>query len=384
MSKVNLPSILDFYKVDDSERETKSLYYRDSDELEVRFENCSVSDVCFQLNKLLTDVSVVYVRAGAAAPSASGSLSVDGEQVQQVKEDLKISGFYKGTIFEIVRDLALNNGLSYEVFQDKYYLSEKVIDIDKLLVCTSLETTLEKEKLDELRSVFSQEVFISLNGSKLLVSGRLRQVKQYIELVDQLNEVPRSYVCNLVLVKVNRRLVSDCAARVSASSLDLISRGWSIYDVFQAQLDINLDKYNQEQYLEQSVYCTDGKKSSIQIGSEVQKERRSISDQGTSTVQGYEKFSDGVQLELSPFRSVHGRVDVELSFSSSKFNNVSDLAKDQIDIKYERISLEENRLYFIGCFNENMSERGAAFLGLNSNDNQSVISAWLLIKSVAL
>lgn len=362
ISKVNAPLMSDSYEVDDSDRELSVLSFRDSEKISVYFQNCSLQEAVNAINKENKELVVM--------------LCMPGEE-----PEIKVNGLYEGSTSEIVRDLASAYKLKYDIVGEKYYLGAESVDITNVIVYATIETCLPAEIFEGLKQNLP-DVVTAQYGSKLLVSGRLSQVKTYLELVTVLEERPRNYVCNLVLVRCRRSAVAELSARVSASSLDLISKGYNLYDVFQAQLSINGSKLSADQYLEQTVYCTDGKESKLKIGSEVQKEKKSVSDYGTASVSGYERFNDGVDFQITPKRSTENFVDVALTFSSSKFSDIEQLAKDQIDLEYTSITLEQNRLYFIGAFTENQLENNRQIIGFNNNESQTVITAWVIIKSV--
>ena len=304
----------DFYQVDDSERDLSALSFRDTEKTSVYFENVSIQEAVNTINKNVRELAVVLV------PSES-------------MQDIEVSGLYEGTLSEIVNDLASAYNLKFDIVGNKYYIGAEYVAIENTIVYCTVESALDADTIKQVQVPF-QEVFISSFGSKILISGRLRQVKILTEMLTAFDETPRSYICNLVLVKCKRSALSDFTAKVTASSLDLISKGYNLYDVFNAQLDFSASKTSSDQYLEQVVYCTDGQSSNLKIGTEIQKEKKSISDYGTASVAGYERFTDGIDFQITPKRSIENYVNVELKFSSSKFSNIDELTKDQVDIEY--------------------------------------------------
>lgn len=328
------------------------------------------------LNKLSTNFTVIL--AGSAFGSADGTISDDNKTT----EAQRISGFYSGNFYQIIKDVAITGGFSFDRIDDHFYIGASPVALSMCMTSTIIETSLSKEDLDSLKSSFGQDVDFTLTSSKILISGRFYSVKQFRQYVEQLNEVKRCYVARLVFVRLERSKISRLEAEIKASSLDLISQGYDLYSMFESQLDVKFSQDNSYNFSEQLLYCSDGQKSSLKIGSTFEREKRSVSDYGTSTVSGYQSFEDGVNVELTPRRSLNGVVELELRFGNSKFSDVSTLSKNQVDLVYDSLTLQENRLYYIASLSESDLSAGSKLLGLNTSAGNKVLTCWLCISPV--
>lgn len=365
------------YEIDGSSRRIPEFIDSDKKRYEIRFENAELAQVCDALNKI--DENFVVV--------ASTSVSQSGEVLASKTDDAKIApksvtGFFAGSFYEIVRDVSQTGGFSFDRIENTFYLADNPVDLSVCAVSSVVETNLLKEDLDLLKTSFGPDVDFSLVSSKCLITGRFYAVKRFREYVLQLNEVKRSYVARLVFVRLERSAISRIEAEIKASQLDLISNGYDLYSMFESQLDVKFMRDQSYNFQEQLIYCSDGQKSQLKIGSTFQRENRAVSDYGTSTTTGYQQFEDGVDVELTPYRSLNGVVELQIRFSNSKFSDASNLAKSQVDLTYERLTIQENRLYFVASLNETNASNSAKILGLANQNDGKVLTCWLVVSPV--
>lgn len=373
---------------DDSEREFDDLPFVANGVFEVTFNNTPIQEAVIQVNRFDPSVVVLWIDSTSVSNETSPSSVTDDNGREILDENPKsvepilITGFFRGNIAEVLSDIAFACDINLERVGNKFYLTRFKADMAKVITHCSLETSLDEPTLEKLRAPFGDDVLFVLVGSKLQVSGRVYAVKSFVSLVEGLNETPRSYVATIVFVRLQQNQISKLEATLSAPKLDLISAGYSVYDMFDAQLDLKMDAGRIYNYTEQILYCTDNVKSSLDIGSERTRESRAVSDMGTSTVSGYTSFKDGISLTLQPFRKIGDTVDIQIEFENSKFDNDESLTKQQVNLQYDKISIQENRVYFIASFNEIKRTASSKFFGYNRDSDERVLTCWLVLSPV--
>lgn len=333
------------------------------------------------LNRLSDNFTVIF---SGSTPTRSGTIAAPAteEELSAETTEKLINGFFSGTYAEIIRDVAIANGLFFDRIDKTFYIAPTPIDLSMCACSSVIETSLKKEELDALKISFGPDVDFALISSKLLITGRFYAVKRYREYVLKLNEVKRSYVAKLVFVRLERSTINRLEAELKASSLDLISSGYDLLSMFEAQLDVKLSRENSYNYQEHLIYCTDGQKSALKIGSTFQREQRAVSDYGTSTTTGYQSFEDGVDVELTPKRTLNGVVELALKFENSKFTDNASLSKNQVDLNYDCLSIRENRLYYVASLTDQNASTSSRFLGLSANNDGKILTCWLVITPV--
>ena len=318
------------FDVDSSSRRRTSFIDNDREKFEVRFENSDLNAVADTLNLLTEVFTVVSSSQNNAVLADEKDSSFDSSYTSEKT----VTGLFSGTFQEIIRDVCVKGGFVYDRIDNHFYISDSPVNLSFVRVSTVVETSMTQEEAEKLAASFGDGVAFTLVSSKILITGRFYDVKNFREYVETLNETKRSYVARLVFVRLDRSKISRIEAEIKASPLDLISENYNLYDVFQTQLDVKLTNDRSYNYNEQLIYCTDGQKSQLKIGSSMQREKRSVSDYGTSSVSGYQEFQDGVDVELTPYRSLNGIVDLQLKFENSKFVDSSNLSKNQVNLEY--------------------------------------------------
>ena len=232
---------------------------------------------------------------------------------------------------------------------------------------------------DELQTV--SDLFPDLNlkqvRNSLFIRGRVDRVLDCLDVLPSVDE-QEQFVLSIVLLNVDSSKVFDLAAKLNFSSIDLISPGYSLYDVFDAYGNIDLQNSLNRQYFEQQIYLTLGQKASYNFGTEVQREQRAITDQGTSTVNGYQNFKDGIELEVKIDREEDSLL-VDLVFDRSKFTDQTALSRSANNIKYERLRVRPNHLYYLTQFLESDQGSGVEFLRAFNNSSGRSIMVWFAV-----
>lgn len=387
-------NVSSFYEDDLSERVLKDVpAFSNSGVYEISFTDVPISSAISQLNRLRTGVvfyfassstygaGVVGSSAEAESPFKVGTGIANGEVVSSPVNEILVNGYFRGEIDSLVRDFCFCNNLKYERVGDCVYISPSDVELGLCYVVASFATNYDSQQLSTLQGSFGSDCRIFSNGSRVVACGRLRDVKMFGNVINELNEVRRSYVATIVFYRCSRSDVARIAADISTTSVDLLSKGWDVFDVFDATLDIKSDSSKLSNYSQEILYCTDLSTSTFNVGSERQRESRAVTDQGTSTVTGYQSFRDGVQMEIKPYRSIDNFIECELSFSNSKFQNDS-LSRDQIDLNYQKITFQEGRLYYVASLKTNDNATSSNFLGFGGRVSEDVLTVWISFKPV--
>lgn len=327
------------YKIDESSSRIKNdLNLEETEALEFRFANSSLSEVVDALNSsderytvYLCD-SVDRLESVGDVPTDSNfpATNVPSASMKRIS-DLTIDGLFSGSIPSIVRDIAITNNLQYSsIGSNKFYIGRLEKD---LLVDYIAESDLTDDAFEKLVAVY-EKIKVVRVGSRVFVRGPFFDVKDFVNTLERFDQQNKVYLVNVVFIRSARGKVNDIKAKVEFETIDLISSGYSLLDVFQAYGAIDCNGRNSRFYLEQELLTNDGVKSKLKIGNDREQEQRSISDQGTSTVSGYRSVNDGIELEITPRASVGNMVDVRLLFSNSKFDDSTTFNRYTTDVEY--------------------------------------------------
>jgi len=291
-------------------------------------------------------------------------------------EERTISGLFTGSVRDIVCELSGLYGLDFAEFGTKLYIGGDLTNYVVNVVC---ETSLDDESIKKIAKMANVQIIKTSN--KLLITGRTRDVRRAYELLEQLAEIPRSYNVDLIFIDVFESQLADLRAKVEVQSVNLIQKGLSAWDVFKATGAIDLQNTQAYNYTDQELYCTDGKKVQLRIGTEYKREQRAITDQGTSTVLGYETERDGIIMALTPIRSIGSTVNMEIKYENGSFLG-ADYSKFNTTLDYDSVTFTQNKIYYLTCVDDQARSRKGVFVGITKEQQHRVTTIWLCVRPV--
>lgn len=286
--------------------------------------------------------------------------------------EVTYSGFLSGDIKEALADFAYKNKFKLDLIGSSIFL---LADGFTSPIVYRFDFSTSKEELEELVRIFPQCQFSQFRD-RLVVRGYFQDIKELSSLLSSGGLTPSTYVLSVILLRTRRSALRDLQAKIQFESLDLISSGYNLFDVFQAYGAIDILSSSDDLYNEQELYCTSGQKVSFSVGSEVQREERNISDQGTSTISGWRSFDDGITVEATLYDGRGSDIFADLNFESSKFNDSSDISKDRTSIQYDRLRVQAGQIYYLCQFADRRSSRSNGLVRLSRSASDDVISVW--------
>lgn len=285
--------------------------------------------------------------------------------------DIKIDFDFNGPLIEELQRLAILYDLDCRVEEKTVF----VYDNGRAPQVVCLPFNLSSEEISAATLAFPDLKFFTFRNS-ILIQGPMIRVADFVACVPSRSD--DLYLMSIVLLNVENKASVDLAARLNFSSVDLISKGLSLYDVFEAYGAIDASADNSLRYFEQQIYLSLGQKASYNFGSEIQRESRAITDQGTSTVSGYQSFRDGVEVTATINRDADDLL-VDLTFDRSKFSDLTALSRTQNKIEYTRLKVRPNRLYYLTQFSEQEEARGSGFLRYFTDASNRSTLVWFAV-----
>lgn len=346
---------------------------------EFRFADAPLSQVVDALNEA-SDEYTIYICGNPSQGVKQAEPKGKDEVVPASRlSDELVTGLFSGSMPSIVRDIAqVLNVKVHSIGGKKFYLGEIQEDLN---VDYIVRTDLSEVSFKELTAVYEKLKAVRV-GSRVYVRGPFFEVQDFVSALERFDDQSKSYLVNLVFIRSSRSKINDIKARVEFESIDLLSSGYSLLDVFSAHGAIDLNGTNSRYYSEQELLTTDGVKSQLTIGNDREQEQRSISDQGTSTVSGYRTINDGITVEITPKSSIGNFVNLALTFSNSKFDGATGFNRYKTDVEYESLKVELNKIYYVASLEENSNSRSYEFLGLRGSATDEVVTVWLSMTAV--
>lgn len=292
--------------------------------------------------------------------------------------DIKISGLFSGTPRQIARQVGLAYNLIYAEFGDVIYLvsdnSDKTLNVSAALVCDL--------SLDDLKELFPEVMFVK-RDNMVVCNGEFNRVKQIQDYLSVLNKVTeQNYVVTVVQVETSLDFALTLQMEIATKGVDLLQPNVSAYDVFSALARASGQSLNADNYHERQLVVTSGQKTTYSRSTEKKLEQRAISDQGTSTVTGYETVSAGVILDLSVDSFNDDFVELAYNLELSSFVGAS-LDKTSVKAQSDKVLVKPNSIYYLASSEDRRREKSFLLLGAGAAKEVVVSSIFVKIDKIS-
>ncbi len=298
-----------------------------------------------------------------------------------------ISGVYEDVdVSSLLSAIAKRYGLAVSDFDGVIFLgSPSSSDLVSVVVrCPFIDSTV----LSSFQSCLSEVGKVAQVGNCFLVSDYVLNVKKFFRVVDSLREkMGRSYVAELFFIRVKSSALLDLQAKLQAQSVDLFSCSWNFDELFNMMLSVDGNSLYRSIQNTPRLYLSEGRTATLSVGSELVRSRSSVSSEGYSTVSGYEKFTDGIEVTLTPSKLDTNLISLDVSLSVSKFDSAS-LTEVPINeksaIETPGVLVTDGGMFFLGSLQMSEKSSGINWFGYNKTDSDEIITVWVKIREVFL
>lgn len=298
-----------------------------------------------------------------------------------------ISGTYDGVdVYALLLAIAKRYRLSVTNYEGVIFLgSDQSADAVSLVVRSPFVSEQMGESLKQCLSTSGRIVEV---GSCFVVTDTGYNVKKFVEVMSTLRErLGRSYIAELFFIRMKSSALLDLQARLQAESVDLFSCSWNLDRLFSMALSVDGKRQFQTISNSPRMYLSEGRSATLSVGSELIRSKNSISTEGYSTVSGYERFSDGIEVTLRPARVDSHLISLDVNLSVSKFDDgsITEIpANEKSSIVSPGVLVTDGDIYFLGSLQMSEKSKGSGLVGVNFKDSDEIITVWVRIREVFL
>jgi len=298
-----------------------------------------------------------------------------------------ISGTYDGVdVYSLLLAIGKRYRLSVTNYDGVVFLgSDQSADAVSLVVRSPF---VDQQISEGLKLCLSSSGQIVEVGSCYVVKDTAYNVKKFVETLNSLRErLGRSYIAELFFVRMKSSALLDLQARLQAESVDLFSCSWNLDQLFSMALSVDGKRQFQTISNTPRMYLSEGRTASLSVGSELIRSKNSISTEGYSTVSGYERFSDGIEVTLRPARVDSHLISLDVSLSVSKFDDgsITEIpANEKSSLVSPGVLVTDGTISFLGSLQMTEKSKGNGVFGVNFKDSDEIITVWVRIREVFL
>lgn len=331
----------------------------------------------------MTFDQVPFAVAMSEISSVTGVSIVWGQEADRTY----ISGVYDDVdVSSLLSAIAKRYGLAVTDFDGVIFLgSPSQSDLVSVVVrCPFIDEIV----LPSFQSCLSEVGKVAQVGNCFLVSDYVLNVRKFFRVVDSLREkMGRSYVAELFFIRVKSSALLDLQAKLQTQAVDLFSCSWNLDELFNMMLSVDGNSLFRSIQNTPRLYLSEGRTAKLSVGSELVRSRNSVSSEGYSTVSGYEKFSDGIEVSLTPSKLDSNLISLDVSLSVSKFDEASLTevpVNDKSEIVTPGVLVTDGGTFFLGSLQMSEKSKGVNLFGYNQTDSDEIITVWVKIREVFL
>ncbi|MDO4628511.1 MAG: hypothetical protein Q4C70_04965 [Planctomycetia bacterium] len=246
----------------------------------------------------------------------------------------------------------------------------------------------DKNLLAPLQACLSETGKIEVFGTCYVVSDYVYNIKKVVSVVSSLREkMGRSYVAEVFFIRMRNSQLIDIQAELATEGVDLFSCSWNLDTLFSAYLTVDGGLSETRILNTPRLYLSEGRSATLSVGTELTRSRSSVSAEGYSTVSGYDKFTDGVEITLCPARVSSDVISVDVNLSVSRFDegSGSEVPKNsKSSIISPGVLVTDGSVYFLGSLDVSEKSRAFRLFGVTDSIIDEVVTIWLKIRELSL
>jgi hypothetical protein len=135
------------------------------------------------------------------------------------------------------------------------------------------------------------------------------------------------------------------------------------------------------------LYLSEGRTAKFEVGSEIIRERRAMTENGSIQTTGYERFKDGLQLSLKLARvsNEHYAVDFKLDvsiFDLSKNSGDTVPPSDKSTLDLPGLLVKDSQVYYVGSLKRKDNRRVFSLFGIDTGKNNDNLTVWFRVREL--
>ena len=285
---------------------------------------------------------------------------------------------------EILDFLSRRYGVMVTEYQGMYFLGT-VRDGDKVSAVVRIPPVSREELNVALKSMGSGKV--SIVGSFIWITDTLDNVHKLVSDLDLIRErSERSYLAEVFFIRVNEEDFLRLTANLRISQVDIFSSAFNISQLFSMFVDADGKLGSTVIDTRPVLLLSEGRKAVFEVGNEITRERKSLSESGISSTVGYEKFQDGIMLSLLLNRISDERysVDMELEVSTFDRMDMSSVvpAKSTSVLKSPGMLIRDGGVVYAGSLKRRDASRAFGVFSLDGGRGSDLLTIWVRCREI--
>lgn len=326
----------------------------------VRFEGCKFSDGMRQLSEL-----------------SGKAISWD----KTLDEELLVGTFVKQPLGLVLESLARRFKVSVTDIHEMYFIGEqKEGDLVSAVIRVPPVDRAELEKsLDKLVQEPGRAIML---GSFIWVTDTLENTRKLVADLDLIREKSeRSYLAEVFFIRVNEDDFLRLTADLRINQVDIFSSAFNVSQLFSMFVDADGKLGSTVIDTRPVLLLSEGRQASFEVGSEIMRERKAVSETGIISTLGYDRFQDGILLTLLLSRVSDEQYSLDLELEVSSFDKADTTsaipAKYSSVLKSPGMLVKDGGVVYAGSLKRSENSKVFGVFSLDTSHLSDLLTIWV-------
>jgi type II secretory pathway component GspD/PulD (secretin) len=276
-------------------------------------------------------------------------------------------------------DLSENSGV--------YYLGV-VKDTDLVSAVVRMLPVESSGVIESFQSNMSELGHISVIGGSIYVCDRSFFVNRFLSDIERLRRnLEHSYIAEVFFIRVKEDDFIQVTGDLQIQQIDVFSSTTNLDEMFKMFVDADAGRNFASVEQRPVLYLSEGRKAVFEVGTEIVREKKSVSDQGTTQTTGYERFNDGLNLSLNLIRVSDMNYSVDFDLSVSTFDAAAKTSttipsSDKSSLQLPGLLVQDSKIYYVGSLKRKDIRKGYSLFGVDSGRSNDLLTVWFRVREL--
>jgi len=224
-------------------------------------------------------------------------------------------------------------------------------------------------------------------GSFIWVTDTLPKVRKLIEDLDLIREKSeRSYLAEVFFIRVNEDDFLRLTANLRINQVDIFSSAFNISQLFSMFVDADGKLGSTVIDTRPVLLLSEGRKAVFEVGNEITRERKALSETGIISTMGYDKFQDGIMLSLLLNRVSDERYSLDMELEVSTFDKTDTSsaipAKGTSTLKSPGMLIRDGGVVYAGSLKRRDSSKIFGIFSLDGGRSSDLLTIWVRCREI--
>jgi len=225
-------------------------------------------------------------------------------------------------------------------------------------------------------------------GSFIWISGTFDEVQKLVADLDIIRErSARSYLAEVFFITVNENDFLRLTADLRINHIDVFSSAFNIGELFSMFVDADGRLGSTVIDTRPVLLLSEGRQTTFEVGREIMRERRAVSDTGIISTIGYDRFQDGIQLTLLLHRVCDDFYSLDLELEVSTFDRTDTggtaiPARSTSLLRSPGMLIRDGGVVYAGSLKRRDASRAFGVFSLDGGRSSDLLTIWVRCREI--